>query len=226
MQAVINLYDRSEPVTYPMLGGTGLFVLALHAIVIAWILFQGAGISKPAPEQTMMVMMIPAPEQPVAPPVLPPPPIPEQPPIVKSVRQVEPPPSAPVVREEPEVVPDVKEAPKEQLPVAAASVVDAAAPATPSVPVIPIASVRMAYLNNKMVYPDHLRRRGIQGKAVVKVLVSPEGRVLQIELAKSSGNTELDNAALKGVRDWKFAPFTGPGAVPSSAIVPINFELK
>lgn len=224
MQAVIHNYDRQELATAPLRGGAGFLVLLLHVAAIAWLLVQGSGLVQPKSEQTLMVMMIPPPEQPVATPQAPPPLPPETPAIIKSTRTIESAPAAPVVPPEPVVTPPVDVPVAE--PVAAAPVAEPTQPAAPSVPMLSTANVRMAYLNNKMVYPDHLRRRGVQGKAVLKVLVSPEGRVLQVEVLRSSGSTELDSAAMKGVRDWKFAAFAAPGAVPSSAIVPIKFELK
>jgi protein TonB len=225
MQAVIQFCDRQEPAGIRVRSSAGLLVILLHVSAIVWLLVHSTGVIQPASEQTMMVMMIPPPEQIVPVPQQAPPPRVEQPAVIKSTRTIAPEPSAPVVPPEPVNVPAAQESIAE--PVATVPIAEpTAAPATPAVPLIPNANVRMAYLNNKMVYPDHLRRRGVQGKSVVKVLVSPEGRVLQIELLRSSGNTELDSAAIKGVRDWKFAPFTGAGAVPSSAIVPINFELR
>ncbi len=224
MQMMVQTYATQEPGGVRLRGGVGVAVVALHVGLIAWLLFGfGPGIPQPAPDQAMMVMMIPAPEQPPAPP---PPPIPkvEKPPIIATTRQVEAAPTAPVIPPDPveEVVTEQPVIDQPPAPPAPPS-----PPAPPAPPAVPMQSVRMAYLNNPLPrYPDHLRRRGIQGKTFLRVLVSPEGRVLQIELNRSSGNTELDASAMKGVRDWKFAPFTGPGAVAGWAIIPINFKLE
>lgn len=231
MQAVIHHPSIHEPGGLRLRGGVGAVVALAHIVLIAWLLAWGhAKLAQAEQGKALMVTMIPAPvqeqaEQPPAP-VIPPPPKREAPPLVTAVRQAVPAESAPVVPPEPVVETPVVEAVQEPVAAAPSAAPAEAAAAPAAVPSLPLANIRMAYLNNKMVYPPDLRRRGIQGKAILKVLVSPEGRVLNIELQRSSGNTELDHAAMRGVRDWKFAPFTGAGAVPSSAIVPINFELK
>ncbi len=57
------------------------------------------------------------------------------------------------------------------------------------------------------IYPPGELRKGIEGAVKFRVLVNPEGRVLEIELVKTSGNRNLDRAALTHVkRKWKFKP--------------------
>lgn len=49
-------------------------------------------------------------------------------------------------------------------------------------------------------YPDEARRRGIQGTSQVRFRLDSQGRVLSIELAKSSGNAALDRATQTMIR--------------------------
>ncbi|MFZ3182851.1 MAG: energy transducer TonB, partial [Pseudomonas sp.] len=49
-------------------------------------------------------------------------------------------------------------------------------------------------------YPDEARRRGIQGTSQVRFNLDRNGKVLSVELAKSSGNNALDQATLAMIR--------------------------
>ena len=49
-------------------------------------------------------------------------------------------------------------------------------------------------------YPEHARRRGIEGTSQVRFSLDAQGRVLSVALAKSSGNAALDSATLAMIR--------------------------
>lgn len=53
-------------------------------------------------------------------------------------------------------------------------------------------------------YPLAARMRGEEGVVKVEICLGPNGRVLECNLAKSSGFPALDNAALKAVRNSRF----------------------
>jgi protein TonB len=61
-------------------------------------------------------------------------------------------------------------------------------------------------------YPVDARRRREQGTVKLLVLVGPDGRVSDIELASSSGSQALDRAALSAVKRWRWAPQKKSGA--------------
>jgi len=64
-----------------------------------------------------------------------------------------------------------------------------------------------AYLNNpKPAYPAFAKRMRMEGTVLLKVLVSHEGTVLSLEVARSSGYEILDKAAAEAVRQWRFIP--------------------
>lgn len=49
-------------------------------------------------------------------------------------------------------------------------------------------------------YPEHARRRGIEGTSQVRFSLDGQGRVLSVALAKSSGNAAIDSATLAMIR--------------------------
>jgi len=75
-------------------------------------------------------------------------------------------------------------------------------------------------------YPRMSQRRGEQGRVVVRVLISAEGRVVQASVRSSSGHERLDDAALKAVRTARFKPYTENGrAYQAMADIPFDFVL-
>lgn len=76
-------------------------------------------------------------------------------------------------------------------------------------------------------YPQQARKRGFQGRVILKVLVGKDGRVADIGLQESSGHSILDNVALETVRGWAFTPGRrGEDPVEMWIGVPMLFELK
>lgn len=75
-------------------------------------------------------------------------------------------------------------------------------------------------------YPPVARRRGIEGKVVLDVLVSAEGQALSVEIARSSGSSLLDEAARETIARWRFRPaMREKEAVEARATVPVQFTL-
>ena len=107
-------------------------------------------------------------------------------------------------------------------PAAAASTV-ATAPASVSA-----ARFDAAYLlNPRPNYPPMSRRLGEEGKVLLKVRVSADGRPLAVDLEKSSNFVRLDEAALDVVKRWRFVPAKrGDDAIEAAVIVPLVFRLE
>lgn len=84
-----------------------------------------------------------------------------------------------------------------------------------------------AYLQNPSPeYPSLSRRMGEEGRVVLRVLVTPEGRAEQLEIRTSSGFARLDQAALDTVRRWRFAPARqGAESVHAWVLIPVTFSL-
>ena len=76
-------------------------------------------------------------------------------------------------------------------------------------------------------YPDVARARNIEGRVTIRFVITPDGGVRGVEVAKRSGTKALDQAALKAVQDA--APFPKPprrlfrGEIPLELMV--VFEL-
>jgi protein TonB len=76
------------------------------------------------------------------------------------------------------------------------------------------------------VYPRASERRGEQGRVIIRVLISPQGSVLDASVRKSSGYERLDESALKAARSARFKPYTENGiAYKAMADIPFDFVL-
>jgi len=76
-------------------------------------------------------------------------------------------------------------------------------------------------------YPNMARKRGYEGRTLLRVEVLESGKVGRIEIATSSGFDVLDRAALASVEDWTFLPGTENGNnMKQWVMVPIKFSLR
>ena len=93
-------------------------------------------------------------------------------------------------------------------------------------PLLPAHPVAGMEADRPPVYPESARRRGQQGRVILQVNVSPEGRPVTVSVEQSSGVPSLDAAALTAVERWRFVPATQAGVpVAATADVPILFRL-
>jgi protein TonB len=87
---------------------------------------------------------------------------------------------------------------------------------------------RVAYGQNPLPpYPLVARRMGMEGVVLLDVLVAPDGHAAEVRLVRSSGHSQLDDSAVRTVRErWRFIPARRDGAaVESRVTVPIRFRL-
>lgn len=76
-------------------------------------------------------------------------------------------------------------------------------------------------------YPETARRRGAQGTAQVALRLAASGRVADVRLHRSSGDRRLDDAALAGVRRWRYdEPPASADWTERWFVVPIEFHLQ
>jgi TonB family protein len=76
-------------------------------------------------------------------------------------------------------------------------------------------------------YPADALQERRQGTAVVRILISREGNVVQAEIYTSSGTPSLDESALTAVRRWRFAPARRDGiAIEQKALAPVPFRIE
>lgn len=77
------------------------------------------------------------------------------------------------------------------------------------------------------VYPPSLLKKGIGGKVLVACVVDDSGQVVSTSIKMSSGQPDLDKAAVNAVGKWKFKPGLKAGKpMKTTCIVPFNFEVK
>lgn len=156
-----------------------------------------------------------------------PPPEPEPPP-----PQAHAPPPVPQVTAPPPLV-TLVERPVIQAPPPVPAPVTPPAPPRPAAPPAARGPENMGELSARMIaarpprYPMESRRAREEGTVVLSVLLSADGRVTEIAIARSSGFTRLDRAALDAVRGWRWSPMMRDGApVMVRGIVTIPFVLQ
>jgi len=111
----------------------------------------------------------------------------------------------------------------------AAPAAQTAAVANPA-PAVTVSAARFdaAYLDNpRPNYPARSRRLGEEGKVLLRVRVSPDGRATAVDLEKSSNFERLDEAARQAVASWRFVPAKrGDEAIEAVIIVPLVFRME
>lgn len=185
-----------------------------------------ADIQPPTPLPVVEVALL-APPPPPQPKVVPQPPEPPKPePRPKIQRQAEPlPHPLPTPQPEPTHEPVAVAAPVAPTPPAPAP--EAPAKHAPE-PVVEAPRFNAAYLNNPPPpYPLAARRRGIEGRVMVRAEVQADGSCSRVEMKASSGSELLDQAALEAVRKWRFVPARkGSQVIMAWVEVPITFKLE
>ena len=74
------------------------------------------------------------------------------------------------------------------------------------------------------VYPSLARQARIQGTVILKIVISKDGDVRDLQLV--SGHPMLAQAAIEAVRHWKYQPYTKDGEVVEvSTRVRVIFDL-
>lgn len=80
-------------------------------------------------------------------------------------------------------------------------------------------------LYSNLEYPLSLRNRGVEGRTMVSIIVGPDGEIAQLEVLGSSGNRQLDVAALRAVAETRFTPGVKDGeAVYVQMVQPVVFS--
>ena len=134
----------------------------------------------------------------------------------------------------------VKTVPTETVILATKSIVPEAEPintqvvqATEVVPVKTVAeytppSFSAEYLHNPVPeYPPMSRRRGEQGRVLLRVTVTETGEAAVVLVSQSSGYALLDQSALQAVKNWQFVPARfNNHAVVAEVTVPVRFTLE
>ncbi|HYK53402.1 MAG TPA: energy transducer TonB, partial [Candidatus Eremiobacteraceae bacterium] len=56
------------------------------------------------------------------------------------------------------------------------------------------------------VYPDIAKEQGVGGTAIVLATIGPDGRVISVSIDQSTGNRQLDSAAVAAAHSSRFEP--------------------
>jgi len=88
--------------------------------------------------------------------------------------------------------------------------------------------VAPSYLNNPAPdYPREARASRHEGIVLLEVVVNEQGRAAKVEVLRSSGDVQLDRAAMAAVSRWTFNPATAGGRpVAAQVEVPVRFRLR
>ncbi|MBI1755576.1 MAG: TonB family protein [Fimbriimonas ginsengisoli] len=73
--------------------------------------------------------------------------------------------------------------------------------------------------------PDDLRAEAMERTFVAEFVVGPDGLPKQVSVVRSTGVAELDEAALRAARRWRFRPATSDGA-PTDGRIRLRIEFK
>ena len=73
-------------------------------------------------------------------------------------------------------------------------------------------------------YPLIARKKGWEGRVIIKAKIDREGNVSEIKVLESSGFKVLDNASLETLKKWKFTPAKiGNKFVADTVNIPVKF---
>jgi len=82
-------------------------------------------------------------------------------------------------------------------------------------------------LEHEILYPVEARDRGYEGLVLVKVLVDENGHTINVRIARTSGVSMLDTAAVKTARNFIFSPAIVDGKPTRLWVtVPVEFRLE
>jgi TonB family protein len=77
--------------------------------------------------------------------------------------------------------------------------------------------------NRAPVYPDSARRLGREGRVILEAQLNDVGKVVSVQVARSSGSGDLDQAAIDAVRNWTMDL---PSDGSKRLFIPITFRFN
>ena len=77
--------------------------------------------------------------------------------------------------------------------------------------------------NRAPVYPDSARRLGREGRVILEAQLNDLGEVISVQVARSSGSSDLDQAAIDAVREWTMDL---PSDGSKRLFIPITFRFN
>ena len=71
------------------------------------------------------------------------------------------------------------------------------------------------------------RKAGAQGTTLLKLRVLENGKVGEVQIERSAGHPDLDNAAVDAVKRWLFEPARmGTTPVAVWVLLPVKFQIQ
>lgn len=199
---------------------SGLVVLLLHVAAVATLLRAGPLRPIEIPAIPLSVSLLPSIDKRA--------PAPEPPsPVRRADAKLLVAPVVPAL--EPEAI-VLASAPRAERVAAAVPAIAVPAPSPPPALEAPVVAPAFDadYLENPApAYPPLSRRLGEEGRVLLRVWVSVQGRAERVALVRSSGFERLDRSAMEAVARWRFAPARqGDRTVAAHVLVPVAFVLK
>jgi protein TonB len=98
----------------------------------------------------------------------------------------------------------------------------------PAIPVLTDAAPDTHYAGDfQPPYPPQLLRTGVEGKAVIKVLIGTDGRVKQVAIVSADDPLFADASERQALRRWRFKPATRDGVpVETWKEMTVRFEIR
>ena len=193
-----------------------LLISLLHFGGIAFMVLASPQSQPEIIEPTIQGVLVAAPKKEEVIPLPPPPEPPKEKPkkVEKKPLPKAPPSERAVKAPEPEPLPPVEEVKQE--PVEAAPE-----------PIVPPSADAQELNNPAPAYPAISKKLKEEGTVILKILVTKDGRVAEVEIQTSSGFKRLDDAAVRAIKRWKFNPATQAGnAIDYWYEIPFEFSLR
>jgi protein TonB len=212
--------------SFPWAYGVSIFIHAAALLLGGLWLVKEAEYDVEAGETSVEVALVeatpePTPEPtpiPTPPPTPTPPPLPSEVPVEATPPPTPTPKPTPIATVTPKPTAKPAATPRKDRPVATKPTAGSAGAKGSSKP---------QYLRNPAPeYPESSRAAGEHGTVMLRVEVDAKGRPASVEVSGSSGFRDLDNAAVRAVRKWRFKPATAAGVPVATTInVPVDFQL-
>jgi protein TonB len=77
------------------------------------------------------------------------------------------------------------------------------------------------------VYPEWAMREAVEARVTLRFSVLPDGRIKEnIQIVKTAGFVDFDDAAVAALRRWRFVPLSGDAPVEQGGLVTFEFRLR
>ena len=76
-------------------------------------------------------------------------------------------------------------------------------------------------------YPESARRQGVEGTVLLKIRITEQGSVEDVQVERSAGHPDLDQSTMEAVQRWRFEPARRSGEPVAVWVqLPVVFKLQ